>query len=171
LPCWEWPSRCTAVRCRPVPWLHCWLHNRGSGFTVRRRLSLCHGYDLRVNHRSAPPLAWLFRRGCAMPHSGMPSRSIWGLTPRQSIQLACARRGEAGVVSRCVELLAARDVDDELALQSAARQRDRSWTAVSSTGWWCGPWGLAVCVGGHSLAFRAGRLADDSWRIRKWPPK
>jgi hypothetical protein len=44
----------------------------------------------------------------------MRSRSIWGLSPKQSIELECARRGEPGVVAGCVELLSGRDVDDEL---------------------------------------------------------
>jgi len=52
--------------------------------------------------------------GYLVSHCGMPSRSLWGLTPRQSIELECARRGTAEVVAGCVGLLGRRDADDAL---------------------------------------------------------
>ena len=70
---------------------------------------------------------------------GMPSRSIWGLTPRQSIELECARRGEADVVACCIELLAGRDVDDELVFAIGGPAARSISTAGSSTGCGCGP--------------------------------
>jgi hypothetical protein len=44
----------------------------------------------------------------------MPARSGWELTPRQSVELECARYGEPRVVTGCVALLRGKDVDDGL---------------------------------------------------------
>ena len=46
----------------------------------------------------------------------MPRRSGWQLTPRQSVELECARRGPAQVVAGCVALLRRQEVDDNLVL-------------------------------------------------------
>src|ERR1700683_3848457 len=41
----------------------------------------------------------------------MDSSAPWDMTPRQSVEQECARRGEADVVTACVVLLAGGDVD------------------------------------------------------------
>ena len=41
---------------------------------------------------------------------------MWGLTPRQSIEAECARRGKGAVVAGCVELLAGQDTDPDLVM-------------------------------------------------------
>jgi hypothetical protein len=98
----------------------------------------------------------------------MPSRSIWGLTPRQSIELACARRGEADVVAQCVQLLARRDADDELvfaiggpAARSILDGGQQYWLRV-----WAMRALLYVWEETAEPSVRAG-LADESWRVRE----
>ncbi len=51
-----------------------------------------------------------------LSHWDMPSRSLWGLTPGESIEMECARRGTAELAAGCVELLGQRDADDALVL-------------------------------------------------------
>src|ERR1035437_10662955 len=75
-----------------------------------------------------------------MSHCGMPSRSLWGLTPRESIELECTRRGTADVVAGCVGLLRQQDADDALvfaiggpgarSVLGGGQQRDRGGPAV-----------------------------------------
>jgi hypothetical protein len=45
-----------------------------------------------------------------MPHPSPPPAS-WGLTPRQSVEQECGRRGTAQVVAGCVALLGGGDAD------------------------------------------------------------
>jgi hypothetical protein len=45
--------------------------------------------------------------------------SEWGLTPRQSIEFECQRRGEAQVVAECSAILKGQPVDDELLMALA----------------------------------------------------
>ncbi|HEX3005215.1 MAG TPA: hypothetical protein VHO27_13465, partial [Angustibacter sp.] len=46
----------------------------------------------------------------------MAASSRWGLTPRESIDAQCRRRGRAAVVAGCRDLLAGRPADPELLL-------------------------------------------------------
>jgi len=98
----------------------------------------------------------------------MPSRSIWGLSPEQSIELECARRGETGVVAGCVELLAGRDVDDELVFaiggpgaQSVLGGGQRYWLRV-----WAMRALLYVWEDTAQAAVLTG-LEDEAWRVRE----
>jgi hypothetical protein len=107
-----------------------------------------------------------------MSHWGMPSRSVWGLTPRQSIELECARRGEASVVSGCVALLARQHTDDELVFAiggPAARS-----VLDGSQQYWLRVWAmralLYVWEDTARTAAQAG-LADESWRVREMAAK
>jgi HEAT repeats len=102
----------------------------------------------------------------------MPSRSIWGLTPKQSVEFECARRGEADVVAGCVELLAGRDADDELVLalggpgaRSVLDGGQRYWLRV---------WAMRALLYAWDDTARpavlAG-LADQAWRVREMAAK
>jgi HEAT repeats len=102
----------------------------------------------------------------------MPSRSIWGLTPKQSIELECARRGEADVVAGCVELLAGRDADDELVFAiggPGARSVLDGWQP-----YWLRVWAMRALLYAWDdtarPAVRAG-LADQAWRVREMAAK
>ena len=107
-----------------------------------------------------------------MSHWGMPSRSVWGLTPRQSIELECARRGEAGVVAGCLALLARQHTDDGLvfaiggpAARSVLDGGQRYWLRV-----WAMRALLYVWEDTARAAAQAG-LADESWRVREMAAK
>jgi hypothetical protein len=102
----------------------------------------------------------------------MPSGSIWGLTPRQSIELECARRGQADVVAGCVELLAGRDVDDELVFAlggPAARP-----VLDGGQQYWLRVWAMRALLYAWDDTARpavlAG-LADQAWRVREMAAK
>ena len=60
----------------------------------------------------------------------MRSRSIWGLSPKQSIELECARRGEPGVVMGCIELLTRTEGEGSTDIRPAT---GRSWTTPAAT--------------------------------------
>jgi hypothetical protein len=102
----------------------------------------------------------------------MPSRSLWGLTPRESIGLECARRGTAEVVACCVELLGRRDVDDALvfaiggpAARSVLDGRQQYWLRV---------WAARALLYAWNDAAREAvliALADESWRVREMGAK
>lgn len=98
----------------------------------------------------------------------MPSRPVWSLTPRQSIEIESARRGEANVVARCVDLLARRDVDDELVFAiggPAARS-----ILDGGQQYWLRVWAIRALLYAWEDTARpsvqAG-LADESWRVRE----
>jgi hypothetical protein len=94
------------------------------------------------------------------------------MTPRESIEFACARRGEADVVARCADLLAGREVDDELVfalggpgarsvLDGGQQYWLRVWAMRALLYAWddmARPW---VCSG----------LTDESWRVREMAAK
>jgi hypothetical protein len=99
--------------------------------------------------------------------------SIWGITPRQSIEAECARRGTEAVVAGCVRLIGGGTVDAGLvaALAGPAAPRfledrpDRYWLRV---------WGLRGLLwawdDSAAPAVQAG-LADEAWRAREMAAK
>lgn len=102
----------------------------------------------------------------------MPSRSLWGLTPRESIKLECGRRGTAELVACCVDLLEQRDADDALvfaiggpAARSVLDGRQRSWLRV-----WAA---RALLYAWDDTATEAvlTALADESCRVREMAVK
>jgi HEAT repeat protein len=106
-----------------------------------------------------------------MPH--------WELTPHQSVEQECGRRGTAQVVAGCVVLLAGGDADDSLvhAIGGPAAdsvlgphpRRDqryflRVWAARALLySWDDGAPGLREAV--------LAALADESWRVREMAAK
>jgi hypothetical protein len=99
------------------------------------------------------------------------SNSYWGMTPRQSIERECARRGHAGVVAGCRELVRGGTVDPDLLLAlggPGARKfldgrphEDAYWLRVWGTRGLLWAWDDDA-VGEIQLA-----LADDAWRVRE----
>ena len=73
----------------------------------------------------------------------VPRRSHWELTPKQSIELECARRGRGQLVSGCVALLRRQDVDDGLVIAlggpvaQGARQRAQAASPVLAASLGC----------------------------------
>lgn len=110
--------------------------------------------------------------GCLVSHWGMASRSLWGLTPRQSIEMECARRGTAGVVAGCVELLGRRDADDALVFAIGGPAA----CAVLGGGqqYWLRVWAArALLYAWDEIARQAvlDALADEAWRVREMAAK
>jgi hypothetical protein len=107
-----------------------------------------------------------------MSHWGMPSRSIWGLTPRQSIELECTRRGEADLVAGCLGLLAGRDVDDGLVFAvggPAARS-----VLDGGQQYWLRVWAMRALLYAWDDTARPAVLAgmaDEAWRVREMAAK
>jgi len=103
----------------------------------------------------------------------MPSRSLWGLTPRQSIEFACQRRGEADVVARCLDLLAGRDTDDDLVF-AIGGPGARRVLDDSGQHYWLRVWAMrALLYVWRPDAARAvaAALADEAWRVREMAAK
>jgi hypothetical protein len=105
------------------------------------------------------------------------SRSRWGLTPRQSIEAECVRRGSPAVVAGCVELVGGGDADPALvralggpgadAFIDGSTRADLYWLR----GW--GARGLLWALDGDSAGSSAvvgavrRALGDEHWRVRE----
>jgi hypothetical protein len=106
----------------------------------------------------------------------MATRSRWGLTPRQSIEAECARRGRADVVAGCVRLVTGDDADAALIMalggpgarrlvHGGPRPDQRYWLRV-----W-GARGLLWVWDDTALDAVTAALADDAWRVREMAAK
>jgi len=107
----------------------------------------------------------------------VPARSGWELTPRQSVERECARRGPVQVVAGCAGLLRGQqDVDDNLimalggpagriVLDDGPRQRNQYWRRV-----W-GARGLLYVWDDSAEDAVIGALGDEHWRVREMAAK
>ena len=106
----------------------------------------------------------------------MPARSHWGLTPRQSVEFECARRGESALVAGCIDLLRGQEVDDGLlfalggpfassVIHDGPRQRNQYWRRV-----W-GARGLLYAWRPEAAEAVIAALADEHWRVREMAAK
>jgi hypothetical protein len=104
------------------------------------------------------------------------ARSEWGLTPRQSIEIECARRGRPQVVAGCVALLREQSVDDDLIFALAGPavsfvmtdrpdERNLYWLRV-----W-GARGLLYAWDEDAAAAVIAALEDAAWRVREMAAK
>jgi HEAT repeat protein len=98
------------------------------------------------------------------------------MTPKQSVQQECARRGEPEVVAACVVLLAGGDVDRpfifavggpgaDSALGPHPRRDQRYWLRV---------WAARALLYAWDDSARdavIGALADEHWRVREMAAK
>ena len=102
--------------------------------------------------------------------------SGWELSPRQSIEIECARRGRDQVVAGCVALLRRQEVDDNLVialggpasqvvLDDGPRQANQYWRRV-----W-GARGLLHCYDEQAEPAVTAALADEHWRVREMAAK
>lgn len=99
----------------------------------------------------------------------MPSH--WGVTPRESVEQECARRGKNRVVAGCIDLLGGREADAELILAlggPAAR-----WVVSgepSGPPYWLRVWAArGLLWAWDDVAFPAveAALDDEAWRVRE----
>jgi hypothetical protein len=106
----------------------------------------------------------------------MAATSGWELTPRQSIELECARRGRDQVVDGCIALLAGQEVDDNLiialggpsamnVLHDGPRQRNQYWRRV-----WAAR-GLLHIWDASAEGAIIEATTDDHWRVREMAAK
>ena len=103
------------------------------------------------------------------------TQSRWGLTPRQSIEAECARRGRPAVVAGCVALVGGGDADPALvrALGGPGAEVFLDGSARDDT-YWLRVWGArgllwAMDESADGAAARAVRraLGDEHWRVRE----
>jgi hypothetical protein len=98
------------------------------------------------------------------------------MTPQQSIERECGRRGRAAVVAGCVALLGGGDADDQLILAlggpPARYVLDTGPAPVHQ--YWLRVWaarGLLHAWDEAAAAAVLGGLADESWRVREMSAK
>jgi hypothetical protein len=110
----------------------------------------------------------------------MPTRSHWGMTPRQSVERECGRRGTPEVVAGCITLLEGGDADYDLVyavggpaadsvLGPHPRRDQRYWLRV---------WGARALLyawdhgaQGRAVAAVVAALGDEAWRVREMAAK
>jgi len=97
--------------------------------------------------------------------------SRWGITPRQSIEAACATRGREWVIAGCVSLLHGGEAEAELVEVLGGPQGPRYLDAPPEQRYWLRVWGArgllwAPCSSGTDEAVLAG-LRDEHWRVRE----
>jgi len=101
----------------------------------------------------------------------MGTSSQWGMTPRQSIEQECARRGVASVVQGCVDLLEGRSADDDLVL--ALGGPPAAWVRTgepAGPAYWLRVWaarGLLYAWDDSARQAMLRALDDDAWRVRE----
>jgi hypothetical protein len=108
----------------------------------------------------------------------VPHGSHWELTPRQSIDRECARRGRAALVDGCIAVLEgnAHDVDDSLivALGGPAAHRILTGESRADGGMWKRVWavrGLLWAWDDRASEVLGSALTDGSWRVREMAVK
>jgi HEAT repeats len=95
----------------------------------------------------------------------------WRLTPRQSIEAECARRGPAAVVDGCVRLIAGADDDPDLLVVLAGPAAHKFFDGRPHDDvYWFRVWGTRGLLWAwnpraSSAVERA--LADEHWRVRE----
>jgi HEAT repeat protein len=99
------------------------------------------------------------------------ARSSWGISPRESIERECSRRGRDEVVAGCVALLEGHAADPDLvhALGGPAA----GWVlgaGSDDSGYWCRVWaarGLLWEWDDVALPAVVAALGDEVWRVRE----
>jgi HEAT repeats len=106
----------------------------------------------------------------------MDTGAPWDMTPRQSVEQECARRGEAEVVAACIVLLAGGDADDpfvfaiggpaaESVLGPHPRRDQRYFLRV-----WAAR-ALLYAWDDSAQPAMLTALSDESWRVREMAAK
>lgn len=102
--------------------------------------------------------------------------SIWGMTPRASIEAECRRVGTAKVVADCVQILSGGDVDEEtlFTLAGPGAADILRGKAGGVSGYWPRVWAMRGFL--YAWEDRATDVViegadDDSWRVREMSAK
>lgn len=104
----------------------------------------------------------------------MPSH--WGMTPRQSVQAECERRGRDAVVTGCIGILNAEGADDALlvALGGPAAEYVLAGGEGGPEGYWPRVWaarGLLHAWADVATPAIISAAADEAWRVREMAAK
>lgn len=98
--------------------------------------------------------------------------SEWGITPKQSIEAECERRGRAKLIAGCVDILEGRSADDDLllALAGPAALTVLDGREGGRNGYWPRVWAARGLL--HAWDDSATRAivqgaSDGSWRVRE----
>jgi hypothetical protein len=101
---------------------------------------------------------------------------VWNLTPQQSVEAECARRGKDAVVAGCIALLEGRPTDDSLvlALGGPGAVQVLDGREGGREGYWPRVWAARGLL--HAWDDRAAgaiiiATADEAWRVREMAAK
>jgi HEAT repeat protein len=108
---------------------------------------------------------------------------LWGTTPRQSIEAACAGHGGPEVIASCVALIGGADADPALVAALGGPDAPRFLDAPPDQRYWLRVWGARGLL--WALATEdapppdrpeivealVGALTDDHWRVREQAAK
>jgi hypothetical protein len=95
--------------------------------------------------------------------------SLWGQTPRQSIEAECARRGKDGVVTGCIDLLAGRESDPDLVVALGGPGAPRVIIGENKQ-YWLRVWatrGLLWAWDDIATDSVIAATGDEHWRVRE----
>lgn len=106
------------------------------------------------------------------PHHTWPVGSTWGVTPKESIEAECSRRGRREVVAGCVSILRGTVEDDALvrALGGPGADQVLGGRGGGRDGYWPRVWaarGLLHAWEDSAAAAIIAATTDDSWRVRE----
>jgi hypothetical protein len=100
----------------------------------------------------------------------------WGLTPRQSIEFECQRRGESHVVAECVAILKSQRVDEDMlmALGGAHALNVIRGGEGGVEGYWPRVWAMRSFLyawdpGATDVVIAGAK--DSHWRVREMSAK
>lgn len=98
------------------------------------------------------------------------------MTPRQSIEAECRRRGKPALTSGCIDLLEGREVDDGLVLALGGEPAEYVLEGHEGgkQGYWPRVWaarGLLHAWDDRATAAIIRAAADDAWRVREMAAK
>src|SRR5258708_16375165 len=97
---------------------------------------------------------------------------MWGISPGQSVEAECQKRGLAAVVAGCVDLLDGRDADDALvvALGGPGAELVLSGREGGKSGYWPPVWaarGLLYAWPDGAGPALARATTDAYWQVRE----
>jgi hypothetical protein len=102
--------------------------------------------------------------------------SEWGLTPRQSIEFECQRRGESQVVVECIAILKSQRVDEETLLALAGPHAVNVLRGGEGgvEGYWPRVWamrGFLYVWDPSAIDVVIAGSSDSHWRVREMSAK
>lgn len=102
--------------------------------------------------------------------------SRWGVSPRQSVEDECRKRGTKAVVASCVAILSGEDVESEtyLALAGPAAEPILQGRAGGLDGYWPRVWamrGFLYAWNDTAIGAVLAGAEDEAWRVREMAAK